>query len=118
VLSRVNLLRIALRVHKRARCENTCKNICKNICKNNKCCLTQTASGSDRWQSGPNFICLLAGGNPVGGRGEQQAADPTACYEPTLDAREILACATINGARANPDQIRRTSFSWRHWRSR
>ncbi|MGH3928255.1 MAG: hypothetical protein ACRDTT_36245 [Pseudonocardiaceae bacterium] len=28
-------------------------------------------------------------------------------------------CATINGARANPDQIRRASFSRRrHWRSR
>lgn len=52
------------------------------------------------------------------GRGEKQAADPTDC-EPTLHAREILACATINGARVNPDQIRRASFSRRrHWRSR
>jgi hypothetical protein len=53
------------------------------------------------------------------GRGEQQAADPTACYEPTLHAHEILACVTINGVRANPDQIRRASVSRRrHWRSR
>jgi hypothetical protein len=47
-----------------------------------------------------------------------QATDPTACYEPILHAREILACAAINGARANLDQIRRASFSQRgHWRS-
>jgi hypothetical protein len=31
------------------------------------------------------------------GRSEQQAADPTTCYELTLRTREILACAAING---------------------
>jgi hypothetical protein len=34
--------------------------------------LTQTASGSDWWQSGPNFICLVAGGKPVGGQDDRE----------------------------------------------
>lgn len=36
----------------------------------------------------------------AGARAEQQPTDPTAPYRPTITARDVLAMATINGARA------------------